>query len=336
MSNYSDIDNMWAAALIDVSAGGMLRESRAGQMKEVIGWSGTLLDCESTLLVNSRRRLSPAYAVGETMWYMAESDNLDHICAYAPSYRRFADNGRLWGAYGARLGYSFGNIPGTAVSPNARSLVCRELLGSRNSRQAVVPIFRPGDLMACSALEQKPSDVPCTLTLQFLLREDRLHMVVNMRSNDLWLGMPYDVFAFTSLQRMYAGELGVKPGTYTHHVGSLHVYEKDAVKCREALEVHGPSCKHGWSVPDRFDEIDRAVAMERELRVNGKRPRLAGIGDMACDFLRVATAHFLQEDMQGRFVSSAMETAYAHSRGKRPGGEDDAGPQAGGVEPTGQ
>ena len=49
-----------------------------------------------------------------------------------------------------------------------------------------------------------------------------------MRSNDVWWGLPYDVFQFTQLQLTLARLLDVAPGEYTHMVGSLHAYERDA------------------------------------------------------------------------------------------------------------
>ena len=48
-----------------------------------------------------------------------------------------------------------------------------------------------------------------------------------MRSNDLWLGFPFDVFQFANMQVLMAMELGVELGTYTHIAGSLHLYERD-------------------------------------------------------------------------------------------------------------
>jgi thymidylate synthase len=48
-----------------------------------------------------------------------------------------------------------------------------------------------------------------------------------MRSNDIWLGVPYDYFVFTSLQTKMAMELGVDVGEYTHFAGSLHLYKRD-------------------------------------------------------------------------------------------------------------
>jgi thymidylate synthase len=48
-----------------------------------------------------------------------------------------------------------------------------------------------------------------------------------MRSQDAWIGLPYDVFAATVLHELIAGWLEVKAGDYHHHVDSLHVYQRD-------------------------------------------------------------------------------------------------------------
>jgi hypothetical protein len=70
-------------------------------------------------------------------------------------------------------------------------------------------------------------DVPCTLALQFFIREGKLHLHVNMRSSDIILGIAYDVPAFTTMQEVLANELGVELGEYVHTSNSLHCYERD-------------------------------------------------------------------------------------------------------------
>src|SRR5690606_26043016 len=51
-----------------------------------------------------------------------------------------------------------------------------------------------------------------------------------MRSNDLWLGLPYDIMMFTRLQSAMAWALGVRVGKYVHTTFSLHLYERDIPK----------------------------------------------------------------------------------------------------------
>jgi len=41
--------------------------------------------------------------------------------------------------------------------------------------------------------------------MQFMVRRRRLHLLTNMRSNDAFIGLPHDIFAFTMLQEIMAG-----------------------------------------------------------------------------------------------------------------------------------
>jgi thymidylate synthase len=67
-------------------------------------------------------------------------------------------------------------------------------------------------------------DIPCTLGYRFYVRDTRLHMHTTMRSQDTWLGLPYDLFATTTVMELMAGWLDVDLGGYHHHVDSLHLY----------------------------------------------------------------------------------------------------------------
>lgn len=122
----------------------------------------------------------------------------------------------MQGAYGPRL-----------VGPrddDQLSRVIKLLKKYPTSRKAVIRIFDAIDLRT----GQK--DVPCTCTLQFILRGDQLHMVTYMRSNDVYRGLPHDVFCFTLLQEWVARCLGAELGTYKQVVGSLHIYDHDEEK----------------------------------------------------------------------------------------------------------
>ena len=58
-----------------------------------------------------------------------------------------------------------------------------------------------------------------------------MHLGVNMRSNDIIFGLCNDVFTFSLFQQLMLNELNsrgakVTLGTYNHHAGSLHLYER--------------------------------------------------------------------------------------------------------------
>ena len=112
------------------------------------------------------------------------------------------------------------------------------MCSDNDSRRAVIHIRSPQD----SILAHK--DVPCTLTLQFFLRNDKVHMVTSMRSSDLILGIAYDVPAFTLFQELLALQLSKrlnKPiglGDYTHISNSLHIYERHFEMVEQILNSH--------------------------------------------------------------------------------------------------
>jgi thymidylate synthase len=184
-------------------------------------------------LRNPRARLSRTETkgklfscLGELFWYLAKTNDLKFITYYLSHYEKESEDGRtVYGAYGPRL-FAF-----KGSSPVASAI---ELL-NRNpaSRRAVIPLFEASDIV------EKHKEVPCTCLMQFLVRDKRLHMLTYMRSNDAFLGLPHDIFAFTMLQEIVARSLAIELGSYKHVVGSLHLYDRDRAKARQYL-------KEGW------------------------------------------------------------------------------------------
>lgn len=132
------------------------------------------------------------------------------VVAIGPQFANYAeDNGLFHGAYGLR-------------TSNQYDVVISRLKQDPDTRQAVVTIWNPQ-----FDLQPGKRDYPCTILHQFRIRNNKLNMSVYMRSNDVWLGAAYDFFQFTRVQLAMASVLGVEPGTYAHHVGSLHIYENN-------------------------------------------------------------------------------------------------------------
>ena len=235
---YSNIDKLWLSIIHEIIMTGQEMPSRVGRIKEITGYSATLLNIESTFLLNPRRKLSPMYAAAETLWYLSGAGKIEMLIAYAPQYVNFAEDGVAFGAYGARI-----------KQFNQLSLLIDVLRKSPNSRQALISFWQGSDLEHAYLGDHK--DLPCTMSLQFLIRDNALHLIATMRSNDAWLGTPYDIFAFTCLQRLIADALNVNYGTYTHQVGSMHLYEKNWKAAEESLldimhYVDNRDLRHGW------------------------------------------------------------------------------------------
>lgn len=219
--------------------------------------------CGATLTLTApRARLSRTEAratlfscLGEFLWYLAGSNKVRFIEHYIKGYGKFSDDKKtIHGAYGPRL---FGEGLNAQIQR-----VIAHLRERPDTRQAVVQIFDRSDIV------EAHKDVPCTCTLQFMLRANRLHLMAMMRSNDAWLGLPHDVFGFTMLQELVARALGAELGDYKHFVGSLHLYEGDfdkAVRFREEgwqRRTPMPSMPQG----DPWPAVKDLLAFERKAR----------------------------------------------------------------------
>lgn len=171
-------------------------------------------DPTRNIITSSDRKMPMRYAVGELLWYLSASNRLEDIALFSKVWERMSDDGQtLNSAYGQRIFERFGF--------DQMDYVEKALKKDPFSRQAVIHIKDPVDYT-----QHLTRDVPCTMDLQYSIRNNRLYATTHMRSNDLWTGFPYDVFCFTCFQIMLAFRLNVGIGSYTHIAGSLHLYQR--------------------------------------------------------------------------------------------------------------
>ncbi len=102
------------------------------------------------------------------------------------------------------------------------------------TRQAYLPMFFPEDTGWGDGGRK-----PCTLGYQFILRNNQLHIYYPMRSCDFIRHYQDDIYLAIRLLLWVLDELriknpdywnDVKPGTYTMHCTSLHIFYNDWIK----------------------------------------------------------------------------------------------------------
>ncbi len=233
----------------------------------------------------------PLIGAAEGLLLVAGLQSAKLLTGVQPRFGDYTDGGAFEGAYGPRL--------------REQLVGCFRKLSSGSRRQASAAVWRPEDSTAALV----PRDVPCTLAVSFHERFGSLHMMVAMRSNDAWMGVPYDVVMFRLLQSAMAAARGAQLGEYLHVSSSTHVYSRDAAKAeklagrrrrREAgaapalPEWLGPmSTRAGWS-----SQVKAArLAVES---VTGEKSAVpAGVGAHATDALS-AMASALSEKIRHR------------------------------------
>lgn len=224
--NIDEAWEYWYNMITGMVGDGTANSRDGAVVGEIVNATTVIADPTRCILKSKIRKLPMRYLIGELLWYLSGKNTLRSIQNITHAWDRMSDDGVTVNSnYGWCIQEKFGFNQWEYV---------RELLSKDpNTRQAIIHIKTAED-----SIQNPTKDMNCTIALQFILREGKLHLTVTMRSNDLWMGFPNDVFQFTAMQILMAMQLGVEVGTYTHHAGSLHLYERDYAKSIESIGVN--------------------------------------------------------------------------------------------------
>lgn len=176
-----------------------------------------------------RPAINPAFALAEVVWILNGHSDAGFPNYWNSQLAKFAGECNTYhGAYGRRLRGHFG------VDQLRRAALA--LRANPNGRQIVLQIWDPRVDLPNEDGSPMDSDIPCNVTSLLKVRDGKLDWVQVMRSNDLFLGLPYNLIQFTTLQEVLAGWIGVQVGEYHHISDSLHIYEDHLPHVRAALD----------------------------------------------------------------------------------------------------
>lgn len=203
--------------------GWVYQESRNGPVKTHPGpLTLTVLHPRERVLFNPVRNCNPFFHLVECAWMLGGRSDVRPLIPFNKRMAEFAeDNGMIHGAYGFRWAGHFG--------PNQLISAYTTLKNYPDSRHAVIAMWDPQ-----SDNEQGLRDRPCNIAITFRIIDNRLHMFVFNRSNDIMWGMlGANVVHMTVLQEVMAARLGVGMGHYTVMTSNAHFYvEKHDLKAQ--------------------------------------------------------------------------------------------------------
>lgn len=186
-------------------------------------------------------------AIGELAWNLSKSKSSEFISYYANNWQSFAQGGEIKNScYGSKIF----NSNWQRVSDILKEDI--------DSRRAII-------FLGSNNFESNEIDVSCTNTLQFIVREGRLELHVTMRSNDVYWGLPYDIFLFTTLQELKSVELGLDLGSYFHFTSSMHLYQRHFDKADKILE-HNAFLDFEMPKIESDERISEFLRMEQVIR----------------------------------------------------------------------
>lgn len=190
--------------------------SPRGQLTKELLQQTSVIDMRRPVITLPERHLSTKFLGGEAYWILSGDNRVETIAPYNKNIANYSDDGKtFFGAYGPRI-------------VSQLDYVVDKLKSDADTRQAVLTIWRENP--------PETKDVPCTVAVHFMIRDHKLNCHVFMRSNDLWLGFPYDVFNFSMLSHLVCCKLNafvvenggviIEPGMLYHTASSRHIYEQ--------------------------------------------------------------------------------------------------------------
>jgi thymidylate synthase len=261
----------------DVSPRGMLT-------KELTPACITITNPRKRIIPSAVRKLNFGFMCGELIWMLQASNDVNFIGHYNSNWKNFTDDGAtLNGAYGKRIfnwdaGIRIGSNNNdkeeksysSQVNINQFQKAYEQLKNDPDTRQATIVLFDPYNDYKVT------KDKPCTNLLRFMIRDGKLNMTVFMRSNDIIMGTPYDIFNFTMMQELMASMLGIDVGIYNHIADSLHIYETHFDLGKQIIDENYPllysdekECmKFENNINNLTPDLNLVFIIEKETREN--------------------------------------------------------------------
>ena len=159
-------------------------------------------------------------AIDEILWiWQKKSNRIKDLNSHI--WDQWADeSGTIGKAYGYQMQrkYEFKTKSGIKVLDQV-DYVLELLKNDPSSRRIMTNIFNFEDLKDMN-LE------PCAYGTQWLVKEGKLHLILNQRSQDMLAANGWNTMQYAALLHMFAQCAGLKVGTLTHNIGDCHIYDR--------------------------------------------------------------------------------------------------------------
>ena len=214
------------------------------------------IDMNYPVVSIKERKLNYSFMAAEAYWITSGGILTEEIAPYNKHIAEYSDDGYIFnGAYGPMF-------------ISQIEYVVNALKKDINTRQAVMAIWIPNPVHS--------KDYRCTVSLIFQVRDGKIHTTVQMRSNDLILGRPYDIFNFTVMTLRILTRLNsetghmIELGTLTLNTASAHIYDTH-YEWAERI-VNNPGTCSSIYVPNALT-TDWNLVTESLLTTRDKKPQ---------------------------------------------------------------
>jgi thymidylate synthase len=213
----TDFSTVLRDAILEIDFDGDVSKPRDLQVKELL-MASLEIDPQFPIADFSSRPFNWKYFAGEMAWYLKRDRNINYISKFSNFWKGITNPGTN------EINSNYGSL---VINSEQIGWVVDSLLADKNSRQAIMFFNQPKFQFKGN------KDFVCTMYANFFIRDNRLCMKIQMRSNDVFYGLTFDAPFFSFLMQsvyfilkkdeMYKD---LKLGYYFHHADNLHFYER--------------------------------------------------------------------------------------------------------------
>ena len=270
MNRYNSTSDAYLDALRQVYFNYQFKSAPRGMpVREIMDYTFTVVNPDSKPIVTNdedRNDVIRSYTAKETELYDSGTNRVEDFAKASKFWEKLANvDGTVNSAYGYLIwkNRSHGNHlyemaengeKAPAFNGNVAFIKRKDecyrtpwewakqcLIADKDTRQAIMRFSLPEHFYV------GVKDFTCTTHANFLIRDEKLHLTVVMRSNDLMLGLVYDLPWFVSLMDRMIDELkefypNLTKGNYTHIAHSMHIYERDEARVLRMLGREAVVC----------------------------------------------------------------------------------------------
>jgi thymidylate synthase len=173
------------------------------------------------------KKLHVKSIIYELLWFLRGDTNVKYLNEHGVSiWDEWADkDGGLGRVYGAQW-CDWRTADGRSI--NQIDQVIDQLIKNPHGRRHIVTAWNPGEL-------DQMALPPCHALFQFFVQDGELSCQLYQRSADLFLGVPFNIASYALLTMMVAQVCDLKPGTFVHTFGDLHLYANHLEQARLQL-----------------------------------------------------------------------------------------------------
>lgn len=178
------------------------------------------------------KRVYHQYALAELLWILNGRTDMQYLHDHGVKYwdADYKRSGRTDGNLGPVYGHQWRSFNGVDQLAN----LLASIKNNPTSRRLMVNAWNPADM---------PDMVlpPCHYGFQVYINDNKLSLMWQQRSADVFLGLPYDIAMYGALLEMLAKGAGLEAGELIGQLGDCHLYANHLNQAKEYLKRSKPS-----------------------------------------------------------------------------------------------